>query len=96
MGASTWQWLLDHDPEGWTPKPTWVFTHRDFAASEQVRFTSADVRQVHARMLDAAGDKDVWLVGAGLTLLSQGIAGTVKSDAKALKKGIRKASPLNG
>ena len=43
MGATTWQWLLDHDPESWTPKPTWVLTHRDFAASEQVRFTSADV-----------------------------------------------------
>lgn len=65
MGASTWQWLLDNDPDGWTPKPTWVLTHRDFAASEQVRFTSADVRQVHAEMVEAAGDKDVWIVGGG-------------------------------
>lgn len=38
--------------------------------------------------------KDMWLVGAGLTLLSQGLAGTVKSNAKAVGKGIRKASPL--
>ena len=65
MGASTWQWLLDHDPEGWKPKPTWVFTHRDFPESEQVRFTTADVAQVHAAMVEAAGDKDVWLVGGG-------------------------------
>ncbi len=65
MGASTWQWLLDHDAEGWKPKPTWVFTHRDFAESEQVRFTSADVAHVHADMVEAAGDKDVWLVGGG-------------------------------
>lgn len=38
--------------------------------------------------------KDVWLVGAGLTLLSQGITGAVKSEAKALGKGIRQASQL--
>lgn len=35
--------------------------------------------------------KDSWLVGAGLTLLSQGIAGAVKSDANAMRKRIRKA-----
>jgi hypothetical protein len=38
--------------------------------------------------------KDIWLVGAGLTLLSQGLAGAAKSEAKAVKKSIRKASPL--
>lgn len=36
--------------------------------------------------------KDFWLVGAGLTLLTQGLAGTAKSEAKAVKKGIRKAA----
>jgi dihydrofolate reductase len=65
MGASTWQWLLDHDPDNWTPKPTWVFTHRDFAASEQVRFTSDEVARVHAEMVKTAGDKHVWIVGGG-------------------------------
>ena len=38
--------------------------------------------------------KDVWLVGAGLTLLAQGIAGSAKSRAKQSKKALRKASPL--
>lgn len=38
--------------------------------------------------------KDVWLVGAGLTLLTQGITGAVKSEAKALRKGVRQVSPL--
>ncbi|KGN40623.1 dihydrofolate reductase family protein [Knoellia aerolata] len=65
MGASTWRWLLDHDPQGWSPKPTWVFTHRDFPASEQVRFTTADVAEAHAQMVETAGDKDVWLIGGG-------------------------------
>ncbi len=38
--------------------------------------------------------KDMWLVGAGLTLLSQGIAGAAKSNAKAMGKGLRKAAPV--
>jgi hypothetical protein len=36
--------------------------------------------------------KDFWLVGAGLTLLMQGLAGSAKSEAKAVKKGIRRAA----
>ena len=38
--------------------------------------------------------KDVWLVGAGLTLLSQGIAGAAKSGVKTSKKAMRKAAPF--
>ncbi|GAA1478169.1 dihydrofolate reductase family protein [Nocardioides aestuarii] len=65
MGANTWQWVQDHDPDGWTPKPTWVMTHRDFPTSEQVRFTDADVATVHAEMVEAADGKDLWVVGGG-------------------------------
>ena len=39
--------------------------------------------------------KDVWLVGAGLTLLSQGITGAAKSGVKSSKRAIRKASPVS-
>ena len=38
--------------------------------------------------------KDVWLVGAGLTLLSQGIAGAAKSGIKSSKKAVKDASPF--
>ena len=38
--------------------------------------------------------KDVWLVGAGLTLLTQGITSAAKSGVKSSKRAIRKASPL--
>lgn len=38
--------------------------------------------------------KDVWLVGAGLTLMTQGIAAAAKSGAKASKRALKKASPL--
>lgn len=40
--------------------------------------------------------KDVWLVGAGLTLLTQGIASAARSGAKASKRALKKASPLPG
>ena len=38
--------------------------------------------------------KDVWLVGAGLTLLSQGIAGAAKSGLKSSKKAVKDATPF--
>ncbi|GAA1931985.1 hypothetical protein [Nocardioides hwasunensis] len=38
--------------------------------------------------------KDVWLVGAGLTLLTQGIAASAKSRARATKESIRQAAPF--
>ncbi len=37
--------------------------------------------------------KDVWLVGAGLTLLAQGITGAAKSGATSSKRALRKATP---
>ncbi|WP_110183493.1 hypothetical protein [Nocardioides solisilvae] len=37
--------------------------------------------------------KDVWLVGAGATLLTQGLLGTVKSGVKSSKKKLKKAVP---
>ncbi|MGO4257828.1 dihydrofolate reductase family protein [Marmoricola sp. RAF53] len=67
MGSTTYQWLLDHDDGPWPyAMPTWVLTHRDFPAPEgDVRFTDAPVPQVHAAMVEAAGEKNVWLVGGG-------------------------------
>lgn len=38
--------------------------------------------------------KDVWLVGAGLTLLSQGIAGAAASGLKSSKKALKDAAPF--
>lgn len=71
MGASTYQWLLDHldgDLGGEWPyvQPTWVLTHREFpAASGDVTFTDAPVTDVHRAARAAAGERDVWLVGGG-------------------------------
>jgi dihydrofolate reductase len=65
MGASTYRWVTDHHEWPYT-LPTSVFTHRDFPPPPAgVRFTSADVAEVHRELVTAAGDRDVWLVGGG-------------------------------
>jgi dihydrofolate reductase len=67
MGATTYQWILDNDEDGWSYRhPCWVFTHRRFPEPDgDVRFTSSPVADVHAEMVAAAAGKDVWLVGGG-------------------------------
>ena len=70
MGATTWQWILDHDDDPWGPLPTWVMTHRTFPeAPASVRFAQDDVRRVHAEMTEVAVGKDVWVVGGGAPVL---------------------------
>ena len=75
MGASTYEWLLQHvvrlgsGTQGAWPYqvPAWVFTHRAFPspAGSDVRFVQGDVRPVHAAMRAAAGDRNLWIVGGG-------------------------------
>jgi dihydrofolate reductase len=75
MGSTTYEWILDHEFADKDPAdrkwpytiPCWVFTHRDLAPVPDARvvFTSDPVEAVHARMVEAAGGKNVWLVGGG-------------------------------
>lgn len=70
MGATTYQWILDNHiakGESWGYDiPCWVFTHRDLEpVAANITFTSAPVREVHAQMVDAAGGRDLWMVGGG-------------------------------
>lgn len=76
MGATTYEWVLDHEdmldhPERWTDPygdvPCWVFTHRGLPAIPGVNltFVEGDVAPVHAAMAAEAGDSDIWLVGGG-------------------------------
>ena len=67
MGATTYSWVRENDP-GWVPeRPTWVFTHRelDLVPGADLRLTADDVAAVHAAMVAAAGDRDVYVVGGG-------------------------------
>ena len=67
MGRTTYEWVLDHEKGKWPyDLPAWVFTHHELPPVEgDVRFTQDDVTSVHAEMVEAAGAKDVWMVGGG-------------------------------
>jgi dihydrofolate reductase len=67
MGATTYQWILDNDPDNWAyDMPCWVFTHRQFPeTAHDIRFTTTPVPDVHAAMVEAAAGKNVWVVGGG-------------------------------
>ncbi len=74
MGSTTYEWVLEHERAAeradWTwpyERPSWVFTTRELAAvpGADLRFASGDVAPVHAEMVEAAGGKDVWIVGGG-------------------------------
>lgn len=75
MGATTFEWMLRHGDEvkaqtgsPWPyTQPAWVFTHHALPSVEgaDIRFVQGDVRPVHAAMVQAAGTKNLWIVGGG-------------------------------
>jgi dihydrofolate reductase len=75
MGSTTYEWILDHEFAGKEPAewkwpydiPCWVFTHRQLQVvpGAPIELTSADVVAVHEQMVDAAGDRNIWIVGGG-------------------------------
>lgn len=76
MGATTYQWILDHEraldhPERWAGyygrTPCWVFTHRTLPVipGAALTFVQEDVDAVHADMRTAAAGRNIWLVGGG-------------------------------
>jgi dihydrofolate reductase len=75
MGSATYEWMLRHtdkvaaatgSPWPYT-QPTWVFSSRSLSLIEgaNIHIVRGDVRPVHAEMRDAAGSKNVWIVGGG-------------------------------
>lgn len=75
MGSTTYEWMLRHADKvaeetgsAWPyTQPTWVFTSRVLRAAPgaDIRFANGDVLSVHAAMREAAGDKNIWIVGGG-------------------------------
>jgi dihydrofolate reductase len=76
MGATTYEWVLEHDrlleePEKWRgyygETPCWVFTHRALPSipGAEIRFVEGNVAPVHGEMTRAAAEKNIWLVGGG-------------------------------
>lgn len=75
MGSTTYEWILDYefkdkDPAEWRwpyEQPSWVFTHRELQAvpGAAIEFVSGDVAPIHERMVEAAGGRNIWVVGGG-------------------------------
>jgi dihydrofolate reductase len=74
MGSTTYEWIVEHERRDkgadwrWPyDVPTWVFTHRELPVvpDAPIAFTGGDVAAVHAEMQEAAGDRNVWIVGGG-------------------------------
>ncbi|WP_146360469.1 dihydrofolate reductase family protein [Arthrobacter yangruifuii] len=68
MGARTYRWLRAEQPEGWEyTQPCWVLAHREDPAppAADIRFASGNVRAVLTEARDAAGERNVWVVGGG-------------------------------
>jgi uncharacterized protein YecE (DUF72 family)/dihydrofolate reductase len=76
MGATTYEWVVEHEklldePTKWREFygdiPCWVFTHRELPAiaGADIRFVQGDVRPVHQEMLAAADGRNIWIVGGG-------------------------------
>lgn len=76
MGATTYQWVLDHErlldepakwPQMYGERSAWVFTHRDLPPipGADIRFVAGDVQPVHSEMVEAAAGRNVWLAGGG-------------------------------
>ncbi|MDN3495925.1 dihydrofolate reductase family protein [Planococcus sp. APC 4015] len=76
QGSSTYDWVVEHEdlvahPEKWPQyygdRPTYVFSNRDRRGilGADVRFVRGDVRDSWSEIRDAAGDRDIWIVGGG-------------------------------
>jgi dihydrofolate reductase len=76
MGATTYEWIVAHEdlvgsPEKWQAwygeTPCWVFTHRELPPipGATLSFVQGEVSPVHEQLTQAAGGKNVWVVGGG-------------------------------
>lgn len=73
-GSTTYEFVIGHidDPSGWPyrGKPYWVLSSRDLEVPEaegmDVRVTRpSSIADLHAEMTEAAGGRNIWVVGGG-------------------------------
>ena len=75
MGSNTYDWVLrnhvfvdPNQPKDWPyEQPAWVFTSRPLTpvSGARIDFASGDLAAVFSDIREAAGGKDVWVVGGG-------------------------------
>jgi dihydrofolate reductase len=72
-GSTTYEFVLDHLAEDgewpYKGKPCWVLSSRDLPVPKgeevDVRVVNARVANLHDRMISAAGERNLWIVGGG-------------------------------
>ncbi len=71
-GSATYEFVLDHfGGEGWPyeGKPWWVLSSRELPVPDgegvDVRVVEAGVAELHPELVEAAGERNVWVVGGG-------------------------------
>ncbi|HYO02599.1 MAG TPA: dihydrofolate reductase family protein [Mycobacterium sp.] len=80
MGSSTYEWLLANHPGEWMyEQPSWVLTHRPdvIADGHPVQTFAGEVTELHPRLVSAARDGDVWVVGGGVVAAQFAAAGLI-------------------
>lgn len=69
MGSATYEWVVRNHPGDWMYDglPSWVLTTRPeiVADGHPVQTFAGAVAELHPVLVDAAGGKDVWVVGGG-------------------------------
>lgn len=75
MGSTTYEWMLRNAElvaaetgSAWPySQPVWVFSSRSLPSIDgaDIRFANGSVAPIHAEMREAAGKKNIWIVGGG-------------------------------
>ena len=75
MGSATYEFLVGHVAEGnaWPyAEPTWVLSSRELEPIEgaDIRRAKGEVRELAPEMIEAAGEKKLWVCSGGGQLVS--------------------------
>jgi dihydrofolate reductase len=70
MGSATYEWILDRlDEWPYGGKPSWILSSRRLpkpeGAEDDVRVADGKVEELFEEMIEAAGDRNLWVVGGG-------------------------------
>ena len=72
-GSVTYEFVLDHTSEDsawpYRGKPYWVLSSRELGRPKDedadVRVTKDGIEELHAQMVEAAGERNIWVIGGG-------------------------------
>jgi dihydrofolate reductase len=67
MGSSSYEFIYGHGGWAYGDRPTWVLTSRELPIIEEadLRFHDGAIDEIHDQVLEAAGDRNVWILGGG-------------------------------